>query len=194
MKKADTITEAIRLARVYLPFFAGEDSEEQQFVGFRDHLRFLDRECDKSQAKRVAQADAGNFQWPQEFIQRDMDQLTAAGGHLVGVFQERQRLSSGERLYVGRCEALFRSDPEFEKLMDVAERRADFDGGGFRSVARVRGAAQHAQGAGAHVPQAHLQAVGDGTSCSFPHRRAVISLPRSSESDSFKGNPTFAGI
>jgi hypothetical protein len=58
VKNADTITNAIKLAGIYLPIFANQDLNETQTTGLRDHLAFLDKEFDKSQAKKVAQADA----------------------------------------------------------------------------------------------------------------------------------------
>ena len=102
VKSAGTITEAIRFSRIYLPFFADQELDEQQTAGLREHLQFLDREFDKSQAKRVAQADAGDFQWPQDFVQRDMDQLIASGGNLEVFFREQQMRSSADRFNVVR--------------------------------------------------------------------------------------------
>jgi hypothetical protein len=119
MKTADTINEAIKRSRVYLSFFAGQELDDQQTAGLRDHLVFLDREFDKSQAKRVAQADAGNLQLTQEFRRRDMDQLIEAGGNLEDFFRKQQARSSEDRFNVAR-EALFREDPEFDTLMDIA--------------------------------------------------------------------------
>ena len=62
VKNADTIIDAIRLSRIYLLCFVDKKLDQQQTAGLRVYLRFFDREFDKSQAKRVAQTDAGGFQ------------------------------------------------------------------------------------------------------------------------------------
>jgi hypothetical protein len=52
IKDVDTITNVIKLAAVYLPIFVSQELYEEQTAGLRDLLTFLNREFDKSQAKK----------------------------------------------------------------------------------------------------------------------------------------------
>jgi hypothetical protein len=71
----------------------------------------------------VAEADAADFVWPPEAFERDAA-LVRAEGSLLGAITAKRNANRAGRFNVERVNAMFKSDPDYLTLLDIAEHGA----------------------------------------------------------------------
>ena len=73
--------------------------------------------------EEAAEADAASFEWPSEVFERDADSVRTEGS-LMGAIEAKRRACMPGRFNVERVNAMFREDPDYLTLMDLAEHGA----------------------------------------------------------------------
>jgi hypothetical protein len=88
-----------------------------------EHLHGLAAKYDAASIEEVAEAEAADFVWPPEAFDRDAA-LVRSEGSLLGAITAKRNANRAGRFNVERVNAMFREDPDYLTLLDIAEHGA----------------------------------------------------------------------
>jgi hypothetical protein len=122
------VDAAVLRALAYVPVlsqgrFTVDESVESLCGRLSVHITALAKKYNPTSFEEAAEADAASFEWPSEVFERDADSVRTEGS-LMGAIAAKRRACMPGRFNVERVNAMFREDPDYLTLMDLAEHGA----------------------------------------------------------------------
>jgi hypothetical protein len=110
---------AIGLAQDYSRLLTGH-LRNVNIDSLKEHLTSLASQFMREPHEIAAQEISKDFAWPVDTLTRDISDLKACGS-IKELIRQRQRSARESRINGERVRALFKDDPQFDKLLQLAE-------------------------------------------------------------------------
>lgn len=122
------VDAAVLRALAYVPVlsqgrFKVNEPVESLCIRLSAHITALAIKYNPTSFEEAAEYDAAGFEWPSEVFERDANSVRAEGSLKGAIAAKRQACLPG-RFNVERVTAMFREDPDYLTLMDLAEHGA----------------------------------------------------------------------